>query len=667
MEDEDKKEIIRKDEVPVRSARFIKINNDHERWLVPVTNNDDPAGSTHEPQQRKAVTQPFRTPSRATSHRSRKLLAASKDDPSSLQLVYQIDSAKKDFLKHCYDENPSYRTLIAWITLSIDPSCYQDVEINEEVVRRRITALFTSESSGPALAKEGFVYAFRDNDFQLVKIGSSTNLEKRKADIERKCGFVNGLTLVAAVKAKAYKLLEDIVHQDLAPHRRFFDCACGRSGNKKGFTRHQEYFQIDDAAAVSTLQLWADFVEEQPWEQDTLTGRIKDLRREWRDKLLMPSASKIHEKHEDHDERIKRWRTFLKIRTPKAAIIVEPSIPSVTSGNTMEQESAVAVSTESLAPDDTPSKPPRPPFDNFPAVEKPTKPTPWSSGIPKPPSSSKPEKSSHVQEQDLYSIASPFTFSLPHRFKSNNSLPCNSDTTQARGLPGDQSVDLDETKPTSIFQGISEKQPYTAGRFQTFADNIPAAESNPPTHCERAIASTSTTQAIPAAPQPFAHIQFDPNWSSIGSNHPAPLTQTGAGNVKSEQSTEDGRPFSPVNDPKTPRRQHQGEQSRSNVISKKTPTPCDTQEGQTAATTIITGPLAQSIFDFARNLLAKEVRPLPARTILTDLWQLRWPLACSVVVALQSPYIPSVLSLLMWSIFLPFFVAELRGWIVLPL
>jgi hypothetical protein len=55
---------------------------------------------------------------------------------------------------------------------------------------------------------------------------------------------------------------------------------------------------------------------------------------------------------------------------------------------------------------------------------------------------------------------------------------------------------------------------------------------------------------------------------------------------------------------------------------------------------------------------------LPARAISADIWQFRWPLACSIAFALHSPHIPAGLSFLMWSVFLPFFVAELRGWAV---
>ncbi|KAI7285057.1 hypothetical protein KC343_g3583 [Hortaea werneckii] len=65
------------------------------------------------------------------------------------------------------------------------------------------------------------------------------------------------------------------------------------------------------------------------------------------------------------------------------------------------------------------------------------------------------------------------------------------------------------------------------------------------------------------------------------------------------------------------------------------------------------------------NLLAalNHKRPaIPERTIMEDLTALRWPLGCAVVFALHTPYVPPLLSAMLWTIFLPSLVAELRGW-----
>ncbi|KAI7490043.1 hypothetical protein KC351_g876 [Hortaea werneckii] len=65
------------------------------------------------------------------------------------------------------------------------------------------------------------------------------------------------------------------------------------------------------------------------------------------------------------------------------------------------------------------------------------------------------------------------------------------------------------------------------------------------------------------------------------------------------------------------------------------------------------------------NLLAalNHKRPaIPERTIMEDLTTLRWPLGCAVAFALHTPYVPTLLSAMLWTIFLPSLVAELRGW-----
>ncbi|KAI7216113.1 hypothetical protein KC333_g5031 [Hortaea werneckii] len=56
--------------------------------------------------------------------------------------------------------------------------------------------------------------------------------------------------------------------------------------------------------------------------------------------------------------------------------------------------------------------------------------------------------------------------------------------------------------------------------------------------------------------------------------------------------------------------------------------------------------------------------PIPERTIMEDLTALRWPLGCAVAFALHTPYVPPFLSAMLWTIFLPSLVAELRGWVL---
>ncbi|KAI6830033.1 hypothetical protein KC340_g8331 [Hortaea werneckii] len=55
---------------------------------------------------------------------------------------------------------------------------------------------------------------------------------------------------------------------------------------------------------------------------------------------------------------------------------------------------------------------------------------------------------------------------------------------------------------------------------------------------------------------------------------------------------------------------------------------------------------------------------IPESTIMEDLTALRWPLGCAVAFALHTPYVPPLLSAMLWTIFLPSLVAELRGWML---
>ncbi|TKA71174.1 hypothetical protein B0A55_08654 [Friedmanniomyces simplex] len=89
-----------------------------------------------------------------------------------------------------------------------------------------------------------------------------------------------------------------------------------------------------------------------------------------------------------------------------------------------------------------------------------------------------------------------------------------------------------------------------------------------------------------------------------------------------------------------------------------------TTDGATAAISITDNkhanfdPLIQTLNSF----LTQERPAIPERTILEDLVSLRWPLACMVAFALHVPYVPAGLSMAMWTVFLPFFLRELRGW-----
>lgn len=253
----DMEEVMSKDHVSQRRMQRIEIDNDNKRTLVPIADDNTPAQSMHDLPQCKVLAHASGTTSQCTVERLTSSPSTPKGTVLSQQRRSEVHSSRKTLFGGNLERSKSDRTRQTLTTISADLSYDEDVNDNEERVRQRIMRSFAPGANDLDSAKEGFVYAFRDNELPLIKIGFTTRtLKVRKSEFERKCRIVDGLTPVAAVKVRAYKQLEKIVHQDLAPHRVYFDCACGKLENKKEFSRHQEYFQIDDGTAESTLRLW---------------------------------------------------------------------------------------------------------------------------------------------------------------------------------------------------------------------------------------------------------------------------------------------------------------------------------------------------------------------------------------------------------------------------
>jgi hypothetical protein len=93
-----------------------------------------------------------------------------------------------------------------------------------------------------------------------------------------------------------------------------------------------------------------------------------------------------------------------------------------------------------------------------------------------------------------------------------------------------------------------------------------------------------------------------------------------------------------------------------------------TQNKDTSKTAGPTALRSQSNIDWATKYMELEKilhRPregLPPRTIWEDLVNFRWPLAFAVSLAASSSHIPSFLAFIIWAVFLPCFVGELRSW-----
>jgi hypothetical protein len=593
----DREEVIWKDQVSQHRRQRVKIDEDDVKTLVSVSDDDDRAESMIDSPQRGSVSYASRATPKCTRKYSSRSPSTPKNTPSFLRRYSDKDSAQKTLYYGHYKNSPSYRTLRTVTTLSADPSYDEDVEVNEEAVRQRIKAPIVSKGHNPAYGKAGFVYAFRDNELPLIKIGYTTKkLEERKSAIEKSCGYINSMTLVAAVEVKAYKRLEEIIHQDLAPHRRFFDCACG-GRNKHRFTRHQEYFEIDDKTALITLQLWADFVERQPWERNPRPQQGTDLKSNWYDKLLKPSRVEPSETHDSHDDRVKRWRKFLDIPFPEVEFEFELAEAAYTTRlamrSTAENRNDITGFAESFKPDYTPSKPPRPATEDTDETNESVKPNfSFAESLER---SSSSNELTDLPVQEFHRTAHEFTTNLPYRTKdgeptSNDTAATPASSLQAESISNGTTVSPNGKRSSSILPGVRKAQQNTGGSSEKIHDEAPSV----------------------------------------------PTAQTDL--EKTHQSQSEARPSDTVS-------------SASQKILNN-------------AIIMSASPLMQSMTELATCLLAKEVRPLPARAISADIWQFRWPLACSIAFALHSPHIPAGLSFLMWSVFLPFFVAELRGWAV---
>jgi len=655
LDEYDRQVVIQKDEVSQRRRQYI-VDEDDVRTLLSVSDLDDRAGSMSDSRQSDTMIHAdCTTPKHAGEHSSSSPFTPN-NHPLSLQHSFDIHSARINLYTGQFHLSPNDRTLRTVTTMSADPSYDEPVELNEKAVRQLIMDADHFKSNSPAYAKSGYVYAFRDNELSLVKFGHTTDLKTRKAEIERVCGFKKGITLVAAVKVKARKQLEEIIHQDLAPHRWFFDCKCGKSKRQKGFTRHQEWFQIDDNTASSTMQLWADFVERQPWNRKLSHRRSTHLKREWHAKILASPKIEASETHESHDDRVRRWRELLGIPFPEVELEGEfthgTPTPRLTTRSTAQTHDNVAGVTESSNPEYTPSKPPRSALKDIAEADKSVKSNLPFSESPKRPSSSC-EPTNRTHERHPHSTAYPFKSSLPYRNKDGTSIPNGTAVSLQAKNPFNESTVPSAGKQSS---------PFLPGLFK--------AQQNTDVSSEKSQDEASSVARLPSGPM-FATTPIVPK-PSINRE---PSTYTLLSPVGNSQSGDNPGPS------ETPGRTAGIKQSKDELAStvggdtgnthqtqlKDQPTDIVfslLQKTSNNATASSASPVVQSMSELAKYLLAKEVRPLPAGAISADIWQFRWPLACSIAFALHSPHIPAGLSFLMWSIFLPFFVAELRGWTV---
>ena len=164
----------------------------------------------------------------------------------------------------------------------------------------------------------GFIYALRDPELDLVKIGFTVrDIDVRTNRIKTICRPSEaGLELIAHERIPGFvQRAEQVIHQDLAPHEMIFDCACGLSRSRKGeLTTHREWYNITADIAAATLEMWARFFRKNPYNPyTTASPDVSTLKSVWCKRLEKQwSASEI-ETHQDHGERLRRWAALLEV------------------------------------------------------------------------------------------------------------------------------------------------------------------------------------------------------------------------------------------------------------------------------------------------------------------------------------------------------------------
>ena len=215
------------------------------------------------------------------------------------------------------------REVLAWSTMEGDAMYDRPPQVNE----RNVVQMIKREIPGTGksrLGKPGWVYAIRDPNLDLVKIGYTTEApplgleeqagHKRLKAFERDCKASEAFILggISQVSVLAFRRLEGLIHEDLRPHRWYFECECGmKRGRKMHNTEHHEWYKITDQVAIDTVKLWRDFILQGPYG-DLSENEDHHLQSDWIKKLDRRTGVDVNEKHEDHERRIKRWRSLFQ-------------------------------------------------------------------------------------------------------------------------------------------------------------------------------------------------------------------------------------------------------------------------------------------------------------------------------------------------------------------
>ena len=555
--DEDE-EVISKDDVSKTRKRLLVVHDNGIRTLTQISGDSSMQhgatfGDTEKYPNTASARSGYFDMATAVKHSTENDLLTPEKDPRRRQSSPH-STPREDAVKLPLKLSHSPRASTALVHLLADESYEKPVADNEKSVREATGKMSNSDSV------KGLVYALRDKEFDLVKIGyTQCPLEECVKDMERRCKIIDGFVCIYRVEVVACKKLKKIIQQDLQPHRWFIACEC-RTKNKKGYTEHQEYFGIDDNTAKKTLQFWSEFfIKQQPWG-DLSPGTGAKLTEKWVTKLAMAPIFDTSETHDRHDLREKRWRKVLDIPILGANELADVTTESVDTTRSTEFGTAAAV-TMDLSCEETPSKPPRVLIEQS------------------------PEEVVHAKTQASLSVnlgtsssGPPYSESLDYHYDMDAQLPL-------------------RTKESTIDFTARLRASKTSDQEEMYTDSWSGQSSQP-------------AEGISA-----------PTGSSMGAH------------------TNDAVATAHCDDAQPSQRRYNHESGR------------------------VADPLVpESALALTTMLVTNVVKAQSENIIFVDLWKLRWPLMCCVVFVVYSPYLPPGLTYLMWSLFLPLFVAELRGW-----
>ncbi|KAK3051539.1 hypothetical protein LTR09_007194 [Extremus antarcticus] len=466
--------------------------------------------------------------------------------------------------------SPSPRAERASRTMERDPIYNQDVRVAEKTVLQRLREDLVLKDDRP-----GYVYAIRDPELGLVKVGSTLQtISTRLGQLQNACKPGAPLVIVAGNDNKPvfeYKRLERLVQADLQAHRWYFRCPCG----PKSDTKHQEWFDVSDDVVSRTLMLWKTAIMQNPYGLERLPPAPDryPLVVEWLVKISPKARILAYESHDHHDLRLARWMDLLpeSVATRLGLSKLELRSPAQDVKRPLAAKSHTRASSSTTSTKTQPIK-----FRGL-----------------------SPEPS--VTRSRVASAQA----ALESRTKQD---------------PGTMHEPKLETVATPAKQ---EQQPGRPGLVTPERPRITAAKTVP-------LAPTFGNGYLTPERNPFeAPTPHEESVNPFSTPTPGP--------------TRADRPLAPFHDVK------------SHIIrSQSTPTIVlpDQKPDERSTTRFVTR---------CERLVCLVKEELPPH-VYNDVIRFRWQLAYAFTFGIFAPFIPAVLAVAVWCVFLPLFVGELRSW-----